>query len=103
MTTTATTLTLSDLACGVGATVVSINDNANGQVDASMTARLGELGFLPGERVSVLRRGPGGREPLAVQDFPKYPLREPSPLARDCPRYLWMELPPLVQDCPSCL
>ncbi|MBC7377549.1 MAG: ferrous iron transport protein A [Burkholderiaceae bacterium] len=67
MTTTATTLTLSDLASGVGATVVSINDNANGQVDASMTARLGELGFLPGERVSVLRRGPGGREPLAVQ------------------------------------
>ena len=28
--------------------------------------RLGELGFLPGEPVQVLRRGPGGREPLAV-------------------------------------
>ena len=67
MTAAATTLTLSELASGVGATVVRINDEANVQVDASMTARLGELGFLPGERVSVLRRGPGGREPLAVQ------------------------------------
>ena len=28
--------------------------------------RLGELGFLPGEPVQMLRRGPGGREPLAV-------------------------------------
>ena len=28
--------------------------------------RLGELGFLPGEPVRVLHRGPGGREPLAV-------------------------------------
>jgi ferrous iron transport protein A len=25
------------------------------------------LGFLPGETVTVLRRGPGGREPIAVQ------------------------------------
>ena len=29
--------------------------------------RLGELGFIAGEPVRVLRRGPGGREPLAVQ------------------------------------
>lgn len=29
--------------------------------------RLGELGFIAGEPVQVLRRGPGGREPLAVQ------------------------------------
>ena len=25
-----------------------------------------ELGFLPGEPLQLLRRGPGGREPLAV-------------------------------------
>jgi ferrous iron transport protein A len=67
MTATAATLTLSELASGMGAIVVRINDHANAQVDANMTARLGELGFLPGERVSVLRRGPGGKEPLAVQ------------------------------------
>ncbi len=29
--------------------------------------RLAELGFIPGEPVLMLRRGPGGREPLAVQ------------------------------------
>ena len=28
--------------------------------------RLGELGFIPGEPVRLLRRGPGGREPIAV-------------------------------------
>ena len=29
--------------------------------------RLEELGFIAGEPVLMLRRGPGGREPLAVQ------------------------------------
>ena len=29
--------------------------------------RLAELGFIPGEPVHLLRRGPGGREPLAVR------------------------------------
>jgi ferrous iron transport protein A len=29
--------------------------------------RLEELGFIAGEPVRMLRRGPGGREPLAVQ------------------------------------
>ena len=28
--------------------------------------RLGELGFIPGEPLQILHRGPGGREPLAV-------------------------------------
>lgn len=37
------------------------------EVDAVALRRLGELGFLPGEPVCLLRRGPGGREPLAVQ------------------------------------
>jgi ferrous iron transport protein A len=40
---------------------------ASPHADAQMLHRLGELGFLPGEPVQVLRRGPGGREPLAVQ------------------------------------
>ena len=35
--------------------------------DPQMLHRLSELGFLPGEPVQLLRRGPGGREPLAVQ------------------------------------
>lgn len=35
--------------------------------EPGMLARLAELGFLPGETLTVLRRGPGGREPIAVQ------------------------------------
>ena len=35
--------------------------------DAQALRRLGELGFIAGEPVRMLRRGPGGREPLAVQ------------------------------------
>lgn len=33
----------------------------------AMLQRLAELGFMAGETVSVLQRGPGGREPIAVQ------------------------------------
>ena len=36
------------------------------EVDAVALRRLGELGFIPCEPVQVLRRGPGGREPIAV-------------------------------------
>jgi ferrous iron transport protein A len=32
-----------------------------------MLRRLAELGFIAGEPVQVLRRGPGGRDPLAVR------------------------------------
>ncbi len=39
----------------------------SGEVGAATLHRLGELGFIAGEPVRVLRRGPGGREPLAVQ------------------------------------
>jgi ferrous iron transport protein A len=37
------------------------------EVDDATVRRLGELGFIPGEPIQMLRRGPGGREPLAVQ------------------------------------
>lgn len=40
---------------------------ASPEVGVATLRRLGELGFIPGEPVMVLRRGPGGREPLAVQ------------------------------------
>lgn len=39
---------------------------ASGELDAAALRRLCELGFIPGEPVQLLRRGPGGREPLAV-------------------------------------
>ena len=40
---------------------------SSADVGPATLRRLGELGFIPGEPVRVLRRGPGGREPLAVQ------------------------------------
>lgn len=57
---------LSDLPNGAQATVAAVSASSP-QADAQMLRRLAELGFLPGEPLRVLRRGPGGREPLAVQ------------------------------------
>ena len=57
---------LSDLPNGAQGTVLGVS-SSSAQADAQMLHRLAELGFLPGEPVQVLRRGPGGREPLAVQ------------------------------------
>ena len=59
------TLCLHQLAEGARATVAGVV-SASAEIDAVALRRLGELGFLPGEPVQLLRRGPGGREPLAV-------------------------------------
>ena len=59
------TLCLHQLADGEKATVARVV-SASAEIDAVALRRLGELGFLPGEPVQLLRRGPGGREPLAV-------------------------------------
>ena len=59
------TTLLSDLPNGIPATVAGVCANGP-DLDGDQLRRLGELGFLPGEPVQVLRRGPGGREPLAV-------------------------------------
>jgi len=40
---------------------------SSAELDAAMLQRLAELGFIAGETVQLLRRGPGGREPLAVR------------------------------------
>jgi ferrous iron transport protein A len=55
------------LAPNICATILGLRHPAGQSVDTSVTSRLAELGFLPGESVTVLRRGPGGREPIAVQ------------------------------------
>jgi ferrous iron transport protein A len=57
---------LSDLPNGAHGTVLGVSAGS-AQADAQTLRRLAELGFLLGEPVQVLRRGPGGREPLAVQ------------------------------------
>ena len=59
------TLCLHQLADGARATVAGVVSSSP-EIDAVALRRLGELGFLPGEPVQLLRRGPGGREPLAV-------------------------------------
>ena len=57
---------LADLPAGAHAVVQALHC-ARGAEQAALVRRLGELGFIPGEPVQMLRRGPGGREPLAVQ------------------------------------
>ncbi len=57
---------LSDLPAGLDATVVAVEAHSP-SADALLLQRLADLGFIAGEPVRVLRRGPGGREPLAVQ------------------------------------
>ncbi|MDO8450628.1 MAG: FeoA family protein [Rhodoferax sp.] len=49
------------------ATVLGLVEPAGAGGESGVVRRLAELGFLPGEIVTVLRRGPGGREPIAVQ------------------------------------
>ncbi|MEO8804506.1 MAG: FeoA family protein [Burkholderiaceae bacterium] len=56
---------LNELPLGAHATVLRVIA-ASPDVDAVALRRLGELGFIPGEPLQLLRRGPGGREPLAV-------------------------------------
>ena len=57
---------LSELPNGTRATVERVTSSSPEVGDATVH-RLGELGFIPGEPLTMLRRGPGGREPLAVQ------------------------------------
>ena len=59
-------LLLDQLPDGARATVLRVLP-ASPELDAAMLCRLGELGFIVGEPVQLLRRGPGGREPLAVR------------------------------------
>ncbi|MES3015660.1 MAG: FeoA family protein [Pseudomonadota bacterium] len=56
---------LNDLPNGTHATVTRVLATS-AEVDAVSLRRLAELGFIPGEPVQLLRRGPGGREPIAV-------------------------------------
>ncbi|WP_342617915.1 FeoA family protein [Rhodoferax sp. GW822-FHT02A01] len=57
---------LSQLPNGAHALVKRVFSGSS-EVDQATVQRLEELGFIAGEPVLMLRRGPGGREPLAVQ------------------------------------
>lgn len=56
---------LSELPNGAHATVAGLVARSR-EVDDATLRRLAELGFIAGEPVQLVRRGPGGREPLAV-------------------------------------
>ena len=56
---------LSELPSGARATVEKLVAPTP-EIDAATLRRLGDIGFIAGEPVHLLRRGPGGHEPLAV-------------------------------------
>jgi ferrous iron transport protein A len=56
---------LNEMPLQVHATVLRVVA-ASTDMDAAVLRRLAELGFIAGEPVQLMRRGPGGREPLAV-------------------------------------
>ena len=59
-------LNLADLPAGSHAIVTRLCTTVPG-ADEALLRRLAEIGFVAGEPVHLLRRGPGGREPIAVQ------------------------------------
>ena len=69
MTLALTLINLDALAVGKSGTVVNIapansHDTEDG---ADLARRLMELGFVPGERIRMLKRGLPGGEPLAIK------------------------------------
>lgn len=64
---------LSELPPRTPVTVVSVQDR---QPNDLVARRLRELGFVPGEQVEVVARGPFGAEPLLVQvGYTRFALR----------------------------
>lgn len=69
MTLAPTLITLDALAAGQSATVIDLapGDSRLGDAGVDVSRRLMELGFVPGERIRMLRRGLPGGDPLAVK------------------------------------
>ncbi len=60
-------LSVADLKPRHAATITGLTEAGGAGKSTGVAQRLAELGFIVGETVSVLHRGPGGREPIAVQ------------------------------------
>ncbi len=69
MTLAPTLITLDSLAVGKSGTVIHIAPGAAGEQDqgVDLARRLMELGFVPGEKIRMLKRGMPGGEPLAIK------------------------------------
>jgi ferrous iron transport protein A len=61
-----TDISLTDLAPGASARVVSVSAS-DSKAPAEVGRRLAELGFLPGEAVRIVARGLLARAPIAVR------------------------------------
>ncbi len=66
MTLTPTLMTLDALMPGKSGTVIQIKPTAADD-GVDLARRLMELGFVPGERIRMLKRGMPGGEPLAIK------------------------------------
>lgn len=69
MTLAPTLITLDALAAGQSATVIHLAtaERREGEAGVDVSRRLMELGFVPGERIRMLKRGLPGGDPLAVK------------------------------------
>ena len=67
MTHAAPLITLDALQVGSSATVVHVAPGNPADDGAQLTRRLMELGFVPGEKIRMLKRGVPGGEPLAIR------------------------------------
>ncbi|HAT31077.1 MAG TPA: ferrous iron transport protein A [Janthinobacterium sp.] len=69
MTLAPTLITLDSLAAGQSGTVIHIAPTAAGDMEdgVDLARRLMELGFVPGERIRMLKRGMPGGDPLAIK------------------------------------
>lgn len=67
MTLAPTLITLDALANGISATVVHVAPTDTEAGGADLVRRLMELGFVPGERIRMLRRAMPGGDPMAVK------------------------------------
>jgi ferrous iron transport protein A len=64
---------LSELAIGASAVVLEVNDNG---ADDAIAQRLRDLGFVAGEPIRLVARGPLGADPLLVQiGYTRFALR----------------------------
>ncbi|QYF95529.1 ferrous iron transport protein A [Massilia sp. PAMC28688] len=67
MTLAPTVTTLDTLPAGHSATVIHLAPSGDAETGVDIARRLMELGFVPGERIRMLKRGVPGGDPMAVR------------------------------------
>ncbi len=60
-------VTLDSLSAGQNGVVIHLAPGAQADAGVDVSRRLMELGFVPGERIRVLKRGVPGGDPIAVK------------------------------------